>query len=196
LGFFFFEQPMMDVGEAQFADYRRIKALMPKVMLWGGESFRSCAQARPWIEQHIYDAVQSDCIGPGVTENWYIARMAAAHGVKVVPHNWTSALGTMCNTHLVAAAPTGFMCEFFMYDHTPWRDVLFRQPLMPQDGYITLSEKPGFGVELADIGELKAKYPYDPSATGPIANPRFPYAWDRAKARERAVIEKYAGARA
>jgi L-alanine-DL-glutamate epimerase-like enolase superfamily enzyme len=194
LGFFFFEQPMMDLGgAAQFADYRRIKALMPKVMLWGGEGLRTREQVRPWVEQHIYDAIQCDCIWTGVTENWYIARLAAAHGVKVVPHNWTSALGTMCNTHLVAASPSGFMCEFFLYEHTPWREVLFKEPLVPQNGVITLSDKPGFGVELVDIETLKARFPYDPAAAGLAANPRFPHAWARAQAREQAVIAQYRG---
>ena len=115
LGFLFFEQPMGDEGPAQFEDYLRLKELMPHVMLWGGERFRSLDQARPWIEQGIYDAVQSDCYGLGVTRNWQIARLANQHGVKMVPHNWTSSLGTMCNAHLVAGVPNGHMCEFFMY---------------------------------------------------------------------------------
>jgi hypothetical protein len=74
--------------------------------------------------------------------------------------------------------------------------VLFQEPLIPQNGYITLSDKPGFGLDLVDIEDLKARYPYDPSATGLLANPRFPHAWERAKARERAVIEKYMGRKA
>ena len=45
LGFYFFEQPMGDVGPKQFADYRQLKEQMPKVMLCGGESFRRSQDA-------------------------------------------------------------------------------------------------------------------------------------------------------
>ena len=191
LGFFFYEQPMMDVSEAQFDDYFRIKELMPSVMLWGGESFVNREQARPWIERGVYDAVQSDCIRPGVSENLRIARLAHQHGTKMVPHNWMSALGTLCNTHFVAGVPNGFMCEFFMYDNTPFRYGLFTEPHVVENGIITLSDAPGFGKELIDVEELKKAYPYDPNAKGVTPNPRFPHSLARAKARERAVVARY-----
>ena len=193
LRFHWFEQPMMDLGPTQFDDYLAIKERMPNVMLFGGESLRDLVQARGFLERHIYDAVQTDSIRLGITENWRVARVAAFYGVKTVPHNWTSALGTICNTHLVAGVPNGYMCEFFLYPNTPWRDVLFKEQLTPKNGYLTLTDKPGFGVELADINELKKKYPYNPKAPGTIANPRFPHALERARAREQRVREKYSG---
>jgi len=193
LKFHWFEQPMMDLGPAQFDDYLKIKERMPNVMLFGGENLRDLTQARGFLERHIYDAIQTDSIRLGITENWRVARVAAFYGVKTVPHNWTTALGTMCNAHLVAGVPNGYMCEFFLYPNTPWREVLFKEALAPKNGYITLKDKPGFGVELTDIDELKQKYPYDPKAPGTIANPRFPHAWARARAREQRVREKYSG---
>jgi hypothetical protein len=51
------------------------------------------------------------------------------------------------------------------------------------------------GVELADLEELKRKFPYDPNTTATIANPRFPKAMDRAKARQDQNRAKYAGGR-
>lgn len=188
LNFLFFEQPMGDEGPAQFDDYRRIKERMPNVMLWGGERFRSLNEARPWLEEQIYDAVQTDAYYIGLTANWYLARTAAFYGVKQVPHNWSSSLGTMCNTHLVAAVPNGHMCEFFLYDN-PFREGLFTEPYRPVNGYITLSDKPGFGMEL--LPDLEKRFPYRP---GPMVqpNPRFPHALVRAQAREAAVRARYA----
>jgi hypothetical protein len=87
------------------------------------------------------------------------------------------------------------MCEYFMYPNTPWRDVLFKEPLVPKNGYLTLTDKPGLGVELADLEELKRKFPYDPNTPATIANPRFPKAMDRAKARQDQNRAKYAGGR-
>lgn len=187
LNFLFFEQPMGDAGPAQFEDYLKIKAAMPDVMLWGGESFRSLAEARPWLQNGIYDAVQSDCYRMGITENWKLGRVAGLHGIKMVTHNWSSSLGTMCNTHLIAGLPNGHMCEFFMYPND-FRYGLFKDPYHPVDGYITLTDKPGFGMELID--EPEVQFPYIP---GPIAipNPRFPHALARAQAREKVVRQRY-----
>lgn len=187
LNFYFFEQPMGDEGPAQFEDYLRIKSRMPNVMLWGGERFRSADEAHPWIEQGIYDAVQSDGLIIGLTENWKIARDAAANNIKLVPHNWSSSLGTMCNTHLVAGVPSGHMCEFFMYPN-PFREALFTEPYHPVNGMITLADKAGFGVTL--MPDLERQFPYIP---GPmvVANPRFPHALARAQLREQHVQERY-----
>ncbi len=188
LDFYFFEQPMGDEGPAQFDDYRRIKELMPNVMLWGGERFRSLEQARPWLEAGIYDAVQTDGYYIGLTANWYLARTAGFNGVKLVPHNWSSSLGTMCNSHTVAGVSNGHMCEFFLYDN-PFREGLFTEPYRPVNGYINLSDKPGFGMEL--LPDLAKRFPYRP---GPMvqSNPRFPHALARAQAREAEVRTRYA----
>ena len=187
LGFLFFEQPMADQGPKQFDDYLRLKERMPDVMLWGGESFSSLEQARPWLERGVYDAVQADCYKMGLTQNWLLARTAAYYGVKMVPHNWSTSLGTMCNIHLVAGTPSGHMCEFFMYDNG-FREGLFKEPYRPAGGLIRLDESPGFGVELVD--GFADRFP---RVDGPntIANPRFPHAWERAQAREAAVAASY-----
>ena len=154
---------------------------MPRVMLWGGERFRSLDDARPWLDQRIYDAVQSDSIHLGVTENWRVAHRAHEQGVKLVPHNWTSSLGTMCNSHLVAGTPSEHMRECFLYPN-PFREALFQESYRPRNGYITLSDRPGFGMELAP--DLARRFPFIP---GPhvVANPRFPHAWARACTRAR-----------
>ena len=187
LGFLFFEQPMGDEGPAQFDDYLRIRERMPGVMLWGGERFRGLSEAHPWLEHHIYDAVQTDCYRLGITENWRVAHAADVYGVRMVPHNWSSSLGTMANTHLVAGVPNGTMCEFFMYPNE-FRYGLFKDPYRPVDGIITLSDRPGFGMELIDHPE--ERFPYIPGPNT-LANPRFPHAWERARAREEQVRQRY-----
>ena len=188
LGFLFFEQPLGDEGPASFDDYRRIKELMPNVMLWGGESFTSLEQARPYFEEGIYEAVQTDCHRLGITRNWQIGRVAAYYGVKMVTHNWASSLGTMCNTHFVAGVPSGHMCEFFMYPNG-FRYGLFKEPQRPVGGYIELGDEPGFGLELIDAPE--SVFPHIPEPSS-LPNPRFPHAMERARAREQKVRERYA----
>ncbi|AWT60937.1 MAG: D-galactarolactone cycloisomerase [Candidatus Moanabacter tarae] len=186
LGFYFFEQPMGDAGPEQFDDYLKIKALMPGVMLWGGESFRTFDEAEPWMREGIYDAVQSDCLHLGLTQNWRIAQLGRETDTKIVPHNWSTSLGTMCNAHLVAGTG-GHMLEFFMYP-SGFRYGLFKEPYRPDKGVITLTDAPGFGVELID--DFADKFPYR-SGPNTIPNPRIPEAWDRAQTRQRAVAGRY-----
>ncbi len=97
----------------------------------------------PFLTQRIYDACPAGTISLAVTQNWHMARLAAFQGIKVAPHNSTGALGTMCNTHLFAEMPSGFVCEFFMYPNKPWKRVLFKKPMGPKNGYITLNDGSG-----------------------------------------------------
>ncbi|MDA0335603.1 MAG: hypothetical protein O2782_10590, partial [bacterium] len=189
LGFLFFEQPMGDEGPAQFDDYLRLKQRMPRVMLWGGERFRCAEEARPWIEAGIYDAVQADCVHLGITENWRLAQIAGAHGVRTVPHNWQSSLGTVCNSHLVAGVASGDMCEFFMYPND-MRYSLLQAPPRPHNGLLTLPETPGLGARLLDDASERFAAIEGAAVT---ANPRFPRAWERARRREAEVAAAYAG---
>jgi L-alanine-DL-glutamate epimerase-like enolase superfamily enzyme len=191
LGFLFFEQPMGDEGPAQFDDYRRLKERMPRVMLWGGERFRSASQAQQWIEAGIYDAVQGDCVHLGITETWRLAQIAGAHGVHIVPHNWHTSLGTVCNSHLVAGVSSGHMCEFFMYPND-MRYGLLEEPPSPVNGLLTVPRTPGLGARLIDGVERLF-----PSVEGAavMANPLFPHAWERARRRESEVAAAYADLR-
>ena len=189
LSFLFFEQPMGDESPAQFADYLKLKEAMPRVMLWGGERFRSVEEARPWMREGIYDAVQCDAYYIGLTANWHMSRVAHFYETKLVPHNWSSSLNTAANAHLVAGSPGGHMCEFFMYPNE-FRYGLLKESLRPVDGHIELVDTPGFGVELID--DAAERFPYMPGPNT-LANPRFPPAWERARAREEAVRRRYAG---
>ena len=186
LGFHFFEQPIGDEGPQQFKDYRELKREMPGVMLWGGETFGSYEQAEPWMREGIYDAIQSDCARIGITENWRIAQLAQETGTKMVPHNWYSSLGTMCNTHFLAAVPTGYMCEFFMYP-SDFRYGLLKDPYRPVNSKVSLSRDPGFGMELVE--DYDKIFPHIPG-DNTLANPRFPHAWDRARRRELKVVQR------
>ena len=187
LGFLFFEQPMGDAGPAQFDDYLALKERMPGVMLWGGESLESLEEIRPWLERGVYDAMQIDASRQGLSEDLRIAGAADEHGIRIVPHNWQSSIGTAANLHLTAAAPTGHICEFFMYPNG-FRYELLKDPPRTVNGWVTLPEGPGLGIEVVD--DVEKRFPCEPGPNT-LPNPRFPHALDRARARERAVRQRY-----
>jgi hypothetical protein len=65
---------------------------------------------------------------------------------------------------------------------------LLKEPLRPVDGVIHLPDKPGLGVELVDDPEKRFPFVPGPSI---FANPHFPHAWERARAREESVRRRY-----
>ena len=164
---------------------------MPGVMLWGGESLESLEEIRPWLEAGVYDAMQIDASRQGLSEDLGIAGAAREHGIRIVPHNWQSSIGTAANLHLTAAAATGHICEFFMYPNG-FRCELLKDPPRPVEGWVTLPDRPGLGIEVVE--DIEKRFPYEPGPNT-LPNPRFPHALDRARAREGAVRKRYARAR-
>jgi L-alanine-DL-glutamate epimerase-like enolase superfamily enzyme len=81
----------------------------------------------------------------GVSETVKIAHLASVHGVKLLPHchNVHAAL------HIVASQSPS-VCPFgeFLINHVPEKLHFMKDPLVPVNGQVQLSEKPGFGIEL------------------------------------------------
>ena len=161
LNFHWFEQPM---GHWNFAvedipDYLKIKAAMKKCMVSGGESWLNRTQCMPFFEAGALDIIQTDCNVVGVTENWFITRMAHQRGIKFCPHNWHGGLTTMANAHVAAAAPNRHMLEINRSVNA-LREEIFVEPMRVEKGYLTVPAKPGFGMQL--IPDVKKKFPYIP----------------------------------
>ena len=123
----------------------------------GGERFLNRFEAQTWLDNDGLDIVQTDCNVTGVTENWYIGQMARLRGKTLIPHNWHGGGTTMANAHLVAAMPNREYCELNQ-TFNPSKDEIFREPLITKNGTMTLTNRPGFGVELID--DLENKFPF------------------------------------
>ena len=165
LGFYWFEEAF---GGTQFEHielFERLKAALPTVLVSGGERFRERFETQEWLDRRALDIVQTDCNVTGLTENWYIARMAHLRGLRWIPHNWHGGGTTMANAHLVAAAPGHDYCELNQ-THNPLKEGIFKEPLTVKDGWMELPEKPGFGVELVD--DVEKAFPFEP---GPYMKP-------------------------
>ncbi len=155
LKFYWYEEPMNQWNEGSVERHLKIKEAMPSVMISGGEQFSNRFQVHRWIAEGAYDIIQTDCNVTGISENWHISRMANLYGRLQCPHNWHGGLTTISNIHFVAGAPNGHMCEINQ-TFNPFKEGLFKEPLTVVDGYMTLPNKPGFGVELID--DIKKKY--------------------------------------
>jgi galactonate dehydratase len=107
---------------------------------------------RRMLELHAADILQPD-IGNtgGIMEAKKIAAMAEAYNMRIQPHNCASPVSTAAALQLDACIPNFLIQELYPYripehfalvDHAPERDV--------RNGYVTISDRPGLGVELVE----------------------------------------------
>jgi L-rhamnonate dehydratase len=147
-----------------YEGYAEVKRVVgDKMLLTTGEHEYTRYGFRQLIEKKCVDILQPDVnwVG-GLTEARRIVAMAAAYDIPVIPHG-----SSVFSYHLQIAYPNCPMGEFL--NMSPKADTivpvfgnLFKDEPLPQNGFIELSDKPGWGVEL-NREELNLFRPYDRS---------------------------------
>ena len=170
LKFLWFEEPTSKSGRDAIDNYIKIKQALPTVMVSGGEKVNNRYDIAEWVDRGAYDIVQTGTDDAGMTEAWYIARMAHTRGKLFTGHNWWDGLVTIANAHLLAAIPNRFLLESNMTPN-PLKEGLFKEKLAVKNGYLDIPDKPGLGVEL--IEDLDKQYPYIPGRWN-IPDPGMP----------------------
>ncbi len=161
LGFLWFEEPVKAYEPGALENHLKIRAALKKVKVSGGESRGTRFDFKEWIDRDAYDIVQPDSNVTGLTEALHIAGMARLRGKPCCPHNWHGGLTTMANAALVAAIPNRLMLELNQ-TFNPFKEELFKDPLVVRKGYMDLPDRPGFGMELKP--GVAAKFPYIPGS--------------------------------
>jgi galactonate dehydratase len=97
------------------------------------------------------DIIQPDvCHAGGIAETRKIAAMAEAHYIPVAPHNACSPVGTMASLHVAICTPNFKIQETFDDFVEPWvREAVIGRPEV-KNGYFSLPESPGLGVDLKE----------------------------------------------
>jgi len=123
--------------------YRQIKDAVPEMMISGGEHEFTRYGFRDLIEKHAVDILQPDIYrAGGMSELKKIAAMASAYGLPVIPHGVGAA-----TYHFVMSTPNCPRAEFVDIFAQGGRPILKGEP-QPKNGYVELSDTPGFGYEL------------------------------------------------
>jgi L-rhamnonate dehydratase len=135
-----YEEPVLPHDWSGYVKVREA-ASMP---VSGGENEYSKNAFAKWLTMGCADIWQPDvdrC--GGMTEVQKIVNMAEANDIKVIPHG-----GWVPNFHMVIANMTCPMAEYFPpHQRGDDMEVLLGKPTAV-DGYIKLSDSPGFGLEL------------------------------------------------
>ena len=128
----------------------------------GGEQDNSLALWRYMISDGVVDIVQPDiCYIGGVDRAMRVARMASDHGLACTPHAANLTLTTVFTAHLLTALENaGKYLEFSIEgsDYYPWQFGIFREFPTVTDGHFTVTDAPGWGVEIEQAWLDKAEY--------------------------------------
>jgi L-alanine-DL-glutamate epimerase-like enolase superfamily enzyme len=149
------EEPL---DQFDFEGYRRLRD-QTTTPIAGGELCGDVWALREHIERRSLDIVQPDAMFTGgITGALEIATLARYAGLGFAPHTWSNGLGLVGNLHVLAATHGSWL--EYPYDPPGWvpegRDAMLTQPIMiDQDGWVSLPQGPGLGVEL-DIERIQA----------------------------------------
>ena len=109
---------------------------------------------RPFLDAYASDVAIIDVIWNGFLESIKIAAMAEAYEVNCAPHNYYGHLCSAVSAHFCAVVPNFRVMEIDI-DSVAWRDELFINAPVIEDGELILPTGPGWGVEVNEAGVRK-----------------------------------------
>ena len=125
---------------------KKVREFVP-VPLATGERDRTIWEVREILEAQVIDILQPDCgHGGGISQVKKVAALAEAHYVPLAPHCTMSHLGLTASLHLAASVPFFLIHEG--YKGVLPEDVARKTWEMDEEGYVSLPEGPGLGVEI------------------------------------------------
>ena len=139
-------------------EFKELK-MTTKTPIATGENLYVFEGFRPLLERQSLSVVCPDLQkAGGLNEARRIAEFADSYNIPVAPHNISSPIGTFASVHFCAATPNFLALEFHASDVPFWEELLMGiNPPLIRDGYITVPERPGFGVMLnEDVARMYA----------------------------------------
>ncbi len=95
------------------------------------------------------DVVQVDLTRcGGFTEAVKIASLAWDRGLPVANHGFTTYINVAAALHWLNSIPNALICEFVAETGTTLRELITKQQLRAEDGYLSVPQEPGLGIEL------------------------------------------------
>jgi D-galactarolactone cycloisomerase len=144
------EEPVVPEDLAGYVEVRRGQP----IPVAGGETWFTRWNFREAMEKRAVAIVQPDvCAAGGLSETRKIADMAAAFGVRCVPHVWGSGVGLAAALQLIAVltdnpprhTPLPAMLEFDRSEH-PFRQAILTAPIEAVAGRVKVPQAPGLGI--------------------------------------------------
>lgn len=113
-----------------------------------GENLYGRDQFRELIELQACDIVHIDIPkSGGLLESKRISDMAESYYIATAAHNPASPLGTIASAHAAASMRDFRVHELAKYIDW-WQDLVIHEGPIFEKGYLTIQDKPGYGVEI------------------------------------------------
>ena len=139
-----------------------LKAVRDKspVAIAAGERLYTLRSFRELFEMRAADYIQPDIShAGGIMELKKIAAAAESCYIPFAPHNPSGPVANAATLQLAACCPNFHILEI-MYSDVTWRKDVTDEKLHYENGYITVPDAPGLGIELNE--EACLAHPYTP----------------------------------
>ena len=158
-GFSHFEEP------CPYWELEQTKAVTDalEIDVTGGEQDCDLPTWRRMIEMGAVNIAQPDILYlGGINRTLRVVDLAKSADIPITPHCANLSLVTLFTMHLLKAIPNaGKYLEFSIEgaDYYPWQQDLFLEdPYSVDDGKVTISDKPGWGIEIRSDWLEKSTY--------------------------------------
>ena len=152
---YWFEEPVLAENIDALAAARR-EISIPVVT---GEELYTKFEFREVFERSAADIINPDvCNVGGILELKEIAAMAEVYFVAVSPHNYNSTTVGLAATLQAAATMPNFIITEYFVNLEPWGQQVADPPFEVVDSHITLSDRPGLGIDLDEAALAASPY--------------------------------------
>jgi len=139
-----FEEPVSPDNKPGCAEVRAAT----DIPIAAGESEFTRFDFRDLAELRAVDIFQPDlAICGGLTEGLRIAALAETYQFGLAPHMWGGAVMFAAGLQLCAVSPSAFIIEYSL-GHNPLQHELAAEPILVEDGWIVVPDRPGLGITI------------------------------------------------
>ncbi len=158
--------------------FKRLKEQI-RIPMATGERDRTIWEMIAYLQNGCIDILQPD-VGHtgGISQMRKIATLAEAYHVPLAPHCTQSELGLSASIHVAASIPFFLIQEGYLDGHIMPPGVARKSFTLDKEGYATLPEGNGLGVEMDEAAMKKVN-----------DDPKTKFIWPTPKAKDGAVID-------